>query len=185
MDSQKISLWVQFLTGLAVLVGLALVIWELQQARELARAQLASDGWNEIMATARSSLSETFAVARHKSCVSPNELSDSEIQEMLSYFHILRSEAVRMRGYSNIGSYEVAWRELAKNNVGIILGHTVGRVQYELGKGFWWPWYEEMAEEMISNDEVRPCADYLTPILKAVRTESDGKMDVESPPPDR
>ncbi|NKC00298.1 MAG: hypothetical protein GKR90_17680 [Pseudomonadales bacterium] len=164
--------WIQMFTGLAVIVGLVLVIWELQQTRELARAQLAADGWNEMMETGRSTLSETFAQVRYKSCVSPEKLTEAEIQEVLSWFYILRNEAARMRGYSNIGTYEITWRDLARNNIRVILGHKAGRAQYEKGKGNWWPWYEKIADEMIAKNQIGSCRDYLTPIIEATRKGS-------------
>ena len=50
MNSQTIANGIQTLTGIAVLIGLALVVLELRQSRGLARAQLAADGWAEGMA---------------------------------------------------------------------------------------------------------------------------------------
>lgn len=164
--------WIQILTGLAVLVGLVLVIWKLQQTRELSRAQLAADGWNEMMATGRSNLSETFSQVRYKSCVTPEELTDAEIQEILSWFYILRNEVARMRGYTDIGTYDIVWQELARNNIRVILSHKAGRVQYERGKGRWWPWYEEIAEELIETNSIRSCEEYLIPIIDGTRHES-------------
>ena len=40
MKSQALTSWIQILTGFAVLAGLGLVVWELQQTRDLVRAQL-------------------------------------------------------------------------------------------------------------------------------------------------
>jgi hypothetical protein len=36
MASQRLHDWVQIATGVAVLIGLGLVVWELRQAREFA-----------------------------------------------------------------------------------------------------------------------------------------------------
>jgi len=45
MDAQKLNTWVQVVTSLAIVIGLALVILELQQSREIARAQISSDSF--------------------------------------------------------------------------------------------------------------------------------------------
>ena len=44
MNSQALSSWIQAIGAIAILGGLGLVVWELQQAREIAKAQQASDG---------------------------------------------------------------------------------------------------------------------------------------------
>ena len=44
MNSQALSSWIQAIGAVAILGGLGLVVWELQQAREIAKAQQASDG---------------------------------------------------------------------------------------------------------------------------------------------
>jgi hypothetical protein len=176
MNNKNIVDWIQILTGVAVLVGLILVIWELQQTRELARAELASDGWGEMMASSRSEMGETFAATRAKACFAPTQLTDSEILEMRAFNYILRAEVARMRGYAHIGEYDIGWRELAKNNIGVILGNKVGRVSYERAKGNSWPWYEEIAEEMISKKEIISCEEYLTPIFEGVRSENDPRQ---------
>ena len=96
MDNQIVSTRVQIITGLAVLVGLGLVILELQQTRTLARAQLTSDGWAEVFATQRSMLSENFNQTFAKACHG-SELSDSETVEMISYLNIVMARLSRGR----------------------------------------------------------------------------------------
>ena len=47
----KVDRWVQITTTISILIGLGLVIWELQQVKTLARAQLTSDSiaiYNDI-----------------------------------------------------------------------------------------------------------------------------------------
>ena len=44
MEVQKVNAWIQIATSLAVVIGLALVIWELQQNREATQSQLTTEG---------------------------------------------------------------------------------------------------------------------------------------------
>ena len=48
MDSEKLSDWVQIITGFAIVLGLGLVIWELQQSREATMAQLTNEGFAQV-----------------------------------------------------------------------------------------------------------------------------------------
>ena len=57
---------VQAATGLAVLIGLGLVVFELRQAEQLARAELQSEGFSQLMESRRSQLSENFAATKMK-----------------------------------------------------------------------------------------------------------------------
>ena len=45
MNAQAIANWVQIITSVAVLVGLGLVVFELNQTRTLVKTQLTSDGF--------------------------------------------------------------------------------------------------------------------------------------------
>jgi len=75
MDSQTIFNWIQTVTGLAVLVGLGLVIWELQQNREAMQSQLTSDGWQMLTNRNASVLGESPAEALAKGCEAPSTLT--------------------------------------------------------------------------------------------------------------
>ncbi len=44
MESQRLFNWIQLMTAIAVIAGLGLVVWELQQTKELASAQF----WNQL-----------------------------------------------------------------------------------------------------------------------------------------
>ena len=68
MNNQTASIATQLITTIAVLIGLGFVIWELQQTRTLARAQLSSDGWAETSADKRVMLGENFADTFAKRC---------------------------------------------------------------------------------------------------------------------
>jgi hypothetical protein len=47
MDSQRVIDWIQITTGVALVLGLGLVGVELAQSRDVAEAQLNSDGFNQ------------------------------------------------------------------------------------------------------------------------------------------
>ncbi len=78
MEFQKFSNWVQMLTGLAMVVGIVLVLFELEQTRDLARAQLASDSANLAMNRHTSFIGEESMSALAKACDAEQRLTLEE-----------------------------------------------------------------------------------------------------------
>jgi hypothetical protein len=79
MDSQTVSNWIQLITGVSVLIGLGLVVWELQQSRDAILSQLSSE-YYQIRAQERSAVfGEDAANALAKACNRPADLSESEL----------------------------------------------------------------------------------------------------------
>ena len=177
MDSEKLFSWIQILTGIAVLMGLALVLWELQQARELARAQLASDGWAEVMSTQRAQLGETFATTMSKACNSPSELTDTEIQEAIVYHDILLNQIERRRGYDHIGEYQTSAESVARSNIGLWLSTKVGRADYMVRRESLNPADRMIAESIILNNEIYRCEEFDRRVFQLVRAEGDPILD--------
>jgi hypothetical protein len=131
MDSQKISDWVQIVTGVAVLVGLGLVVWELSQSRDVAYAQLSSDGTDQYLQHAVPKMGENPATALAKACNDPHSLSDEELVVLDAYFTVI--VAVPLRAYNitrRSGLYEAQWENLVRVMFPLILRSIPGRT--------WW-----------------------------------------------
>ena len=86
MDSQKIGNWIQIVSGIALIVGIGLVIWELQQVRILTRAQLTSDNVSASVASNSAVMGENAAEILAKACLDPGTLSLHETT-LLGYFY--------------------------------------------------------------------------------------------------
>ena len=83
---KHIDRWIQVVTAVAVLFGLGLVVWELQQVRTLTRAQLTSENVainNEIYT---SMLGEHAAQVVAKACLAPEELTLTESIVLNDYY---------------------------------------------------------------------------------------------------
>ena len=131
MSKDTLNLAIQVFTSAVIVLGLGLVVWELRQTQDLTRAQLASEGWLEMMATSRASLSENFAVTQAKACMRPTEISEAELVEMSTYHRILFDQFLRAQGYSQIGRYTgSSWKSLAERNFREILSTEIGRAEY-------------------------------------------------------
>ena len=82
----NIDRWVQFTTAVSILIGLGLVIWELQQVKTLARAQLTSDSiwiYNDIRTAI---LGEQASHVIAKACLNPESLTPSETVILDQYY---------------------------------------------------------------------------------------------------
>ena len=74
--------WLQIATGFVVIAGMGLVIWELEQARQLTQAQLTSEGWARLSERNLAIIGDGGAQALAKACERPDELTSEELRVM-------------------------------------------------------------------------------------------------------
>ena len=158
MDSQKVADWVQIATGVALLVGLGLVVWELSQSRDVATAQLSSDGTDQYLQSAVPRMGENPAAALAKACHDPQSLSDEELVVLDAYFTVLA--AVPLRAYlitERSGLYEGRWVDLARSMFPLILRSVSGRTWWANERRFYpraiGNLVDSFAESLPSNNE--------------------------------
>ena len=172
MSKDNFHFAAQLLSGVAILIGLALVVWELRQTQDLVRAQLVSEGWLELTETARASLSETFADTRAKACMRPLELSESELVEMSTYHWILIDQIERSKGYQDIGRFTAtSWETLAHRNLEELLSSEIGRAEYET-----WnlrPYLKTIGDAILADSESPNCGDYYQSIVFRLESNLD------------
>ncbi len=94
--SMKQSDWIQLLSSLAIIAGIILVIVELRQAEQLARAQLTSDYVETMNGVHGSVLGEDLASALSKACLNPEELTLEETYILDSYYFTQANLVSRM-----------------------------------------------------------------------------------------
>lgn len=86
MDSQTISDRLQLVATIGVIVGLALVIWELRQQREFAQAEMTSQSF--FLAVQQNSVhfgDRAIAPILLRSCRTPEDLEEEDIALLLFY----------------------------------------------------------------------------------------------------
>ena len=86
MNRTGFGAWVQGVAAIAVVVGLILVIWELQQARQLARAQVSSDSFALASQINAVVLGETAAKVVEKACDTPESLTGADFEILRAYY---------------------------------------------------------------------------------------------------
>jgi hypothetical protein len=86
MESRKLSNSIQVITAVFVLIGLGLVVWELQQVKTLTRAQLTSESVATHISIFTSMLGEEAASVLAKACLNPEELTLQEAVILDNYY---------------------------------------------------------------------------------------------------
>jgi hypothetical protein len=169
VEHQKLSLLVQLATGIAVLFGLALVVWELQQTRQIAEAQRVNDGYTLLINDVRSMLGESFGEVYAKGCIEPSKLTDGEILQMREYYDANLFLIRRMRDIDVTEAFTLDWEEYAPGYIRHWLDSKVGRLHYEdrLRRGLD-PKIQQIAAEILESDLTTPCNDLAT-FAKRVR----------------
>lgn len=86
MAQTRVADWIQVITGLAVVIGIALVIWELKQAQRIAEAQIAFDSYALAVEINDAIFGENAADVLAKACEEPTSLTAGEWVVLDSYY---------------------------------------------------------------------------------------------------
>ena len=160
MNSGKISDWIQIGTGLALLVGLILVVVELGQARVLATIQVTNDAYSDQFDFYRQLMGENPSTVLVKACLHPGELTEAEIAVAMASIDYRYDAIRRTKAITEIAGYESGWEGLAISNLRHILSTKLGRVEYDKFKDDpyrWEPEIAELAKGLIESGDIVPC----------------------------
>jgi len=105
MRSKNLNDWVQTITGVAIVFGLMLVIWELQQSREATMSQLSSDAFQIQAQLGSAVIGEQSAEVLAKACYAPSELTDGELYVLDHFYGELVNRVRRILWLSKRGSF--------------------------------------------------------------------------------
>jgi hypothetical protein len=86
MTGRSIFDIVQIVTGLAVVAGLVVVILELRQAHEIARAEQTNEFRSKYDKLATAEMGEILPAALANACRSPQDLTDAEFVALNAYY---------------------------------------------------------------------------------------------------
>ena len=140
MDSRRITDLVQTITGLAVVLGLALVFWELQQSRDVATAQLTSDGFVQYSNVLAAQMGEALPLAIEKACEEPDSLSGRDLVSLNGYFSALIDTPLRFfRIEDRTGFFEGTWQGVGRVEFGIVFSTSAGRAWWRAQESQTWP----------------------------------------------
>ncbi|MEE2824336.1 MAG: hypothetical protein VYD91_05705 [Pseudomonadota bacterium] len=127
------ELGVQLITALAVVVGVFLVIYELQLTREMTYAQMVQDRIGNSIQETTNVYGENVADALEKACYNPEAISRSDAIILESYFENKLWEVYRAYALVNIGKFDTenigsnSFENMSRNYVTRVLAYESGR----------------------------------------------------------
>ena len=128
-NSDNLNLTVQTITGIAILIGLGLVVWELKQNREATTSQLTSDGVQFAAQQDVALFGEEPSEVLAKACLNPDQLTDADLFR-LNGIYTLRLYAVdRLISLTERGSFyeDDYWKAYADSHFALIFDTYIGR----------------------------------------------------------
>ncbi len=131
MKSATISNWIQTITGVGIVLGLGLVIWELQQSHEAASSELSS-GYFELQNQGLTAvMGDNAAEAIAKSCENPEALNYAELVVLENYYIDLINSIERTKVLADRGRFysDEVWRGL--------VGLLTPMLRTSPGVGYW------------------------------------------------
>ena len=176
MNSENFSTLIQVITSLAVLAGIALVVWELRQTRQIALGQINHDGYALIVQNGHSFLGETFGDVYAKACTDPSALTPGEIVKMRSHFDVNLAMMRRIRNIQRTGGFDYSWEQIASGYIAYWLDSEIGREHYalKLANNDLEEDIKALAEEYLSShpNADKPCNDLETLINNVGQNQS-------------
>ena len=126
MDKTTSGIMIQIITTLAVVAGLAIVILELQQSREIARYQINLSTITLAQTEFMSRYGDEVVKAMAKACRTPSELTaeDAFTLDALFNYHVYFIGLQKAKG--DLGSVNAAWKIEARRRVAFITGFPSG-----------------------------------------------------------
>ena len=124
----KLADWVQIVSSIVLVAGLALVVSEMRQSKQLAQAQLASDSYNLAVERHLAAMGEDLAKAHTRACDNIESISREDSFVLLHWYLNLVRITTRAREIDQIGSFDnERWQGVARNNLRAILSGPGGR----------------------------------------------------------
>jgi hypothetical protein len=161
MNAQSVFNAVQSITGIAVVVGLALVIYQLRQDREFTRVQQANDAYAAYGSSVRSGIGEKGAEAWAVACDEPDGLST---EQMIVMSRMLTDQLNRVRAVytrqmiaEDLISFD--WKSAVPGNFGAIFSTEFGRWWWSTQQ-HWEPEIVRAGNDYLRDNEIMECRSY-------------------------
>ena len=129
--------WVQVVTAAAILFGLGLVVWELQQTRSLAHTVLIHGTIDALQQDKYSLYGEELSDVLTTACFEPDRINRSQSFVLNAYFQVRMTMVQRYKTSSTAGGFDTDWRVFGGPHIREILAFPQGRA-----------WLEDLVEPM-------------------------------------
>ncbi len=169
--------WLQIITSVVVVAGLGLVIWELQQARELTQAQLTSEGWARLSERNMAIVGENGAEVLAKACDQPSALTSTDVRIMEAITHDRLSAISRIHALNlDAGLYTGAgadWTRFSEQTFSDIFATEFGRGWWNATRHRWAPEIAELGDRYLDQAGRLTCGDLAREISSTNRSSTE------------
>ncbi|MEM8767542.1 MAG: hypothetical protein AAGE43_08875 [Pseudomonadota bacterium] len=104
--------WLQIITNIGVVFGLLLLLYELNQSRDLTRAQVVDSLYETVVIRSLSLIGETPEAAIARSIFQPDELTESEAVVLSQFYTSLLVSWLRNKDESGAGFFGQPFTEV-------------------------------------------------------------------------
>ncbi len=161
MDSSKFANWVQITATIGVIIGVALVVIELRQAKTIARAEITAQFFAESAQNARVQMGENPAIVLSKACLHPKEVTDEELFVLEGYFYSRWALADRSYRVELAAEFGLPWQKIVRRTLQPIVRLEHGRKWLAQQASFFNPFFLELVSELIKESETSSCEEFL------------------------
>lgn len=164
MNSQSVVNWVQMLSTIALVVGLGLVIFELRQSRDIAKAQVSSDSMSLAGEQLGAQYPEDYPDVLAKACMNSEELTEAELLTLNTNFlfglqHARRNWHITKR--SDLYD-EDQWKNVLEMNLRATFSTFAGRAWWEaMGRHAAEPEIQKYGDELLAIAGPPSCHQFL------------------------
>ena len=161
MDSSKIANWVQTTATIGVIIGVALVVIELRQAKAMSRANTTAQFFAENAQNSRAQMGENPAPTLSKACLRPDEITDEELFVLQGYFSTHWALADRSYRLEMVAEFGSPWQEIVRKVLQPIVRFEHGRRWLAKTGLSLNPELEELVLNILKENENTSCEDSL------------------------
>jgi hypothetical protein len=127
MTKLSFSDWIQMTTGISVLVGVALVVWELNQTKDLVQTQIQQATMSDYTQDNTARYGEGASIALYRACIEPENLQPQDFFILDAYFRNQISRILRLKMPADIAGYDANWRNTGLRIIDSILQFPMGK----------------------------------------------------------
>jgi len=119
--------WFQIVSNVAIIIGLGLVIYELNQSKQLAKAQFTIDNVARMTGIQLAVMSEDPREALAKAALHPADLDERDVVALDAYYEATLLNWMGLRRVSQHVGADTAWRESVAGSVRTSFSSEPGR----------------------------------------------------------
>lgn len=137
MNLEHASHYVQIISGVVLVIGVGLVVLELQQTRRLAEAQLESESWDGVINRVIAQMGEDVPSTLAKACTG-QKITERDAVVLVSRFQIALNHIARSRLVESLAGFEgERWKQRAFGSFSIVFASEHGRRWWDSQRSFY------------------------------------------------